>query len=148
MKQKKGFTLIELMIVIAIMGILAIIAIPMYADYTIRARVSEGMHLSSAAKLAVAEVYNSSGDFASDNPGYGLPASTAIRGNHVASVSAGANGDITITFRGNLGGTADDKTIVLHPAAADGSLVWTCDDSAGTLDGTMPGKYRPPNCRP
>jgi len=148
MKQQKGFTLIELMIVIAIMGILAIIAIPMYADYTIRARVSEGMHLSSAAKLAVAEVYNSSGNFASDNSGYGLPASSAIHGNHVSSVSAGTNGDITITFRGSLGGTADDKTIVLHPDAAEGSLVWTCDDSAGTLDGTMPGKYRPANCRP
>jgi len=103
MKQHKGFTLIELMIVIAIMGILAIIAIPMYVDYTIRARVSEGMHLSSSAKLAVAEIYNASGNFASDNPGYGLPASSAIHGNHVSSISAGTNGDITITFRGNLG---------------------------------------------
>ena len=147
MEQQKGFTLIELMIVIAIIGILAAIAVPIYLDYTIRAKVSEGLHLTSTAKLAVSELYNSTGNFATDNSGYGLPTASAIRGNSVSTVGAGANGDITITYNSNLGGTADGKTIIMHPAATDGALVWTCDDSAGTLDGTMPGKYRPSNCR-
>ena len=148
MEQQKGFTLIELMIVIAIIGILAIVAIPVYLDYTIRAKVSEGMHLTATAKLAVAELYSSTGTFAADNSGYGLPAASAIRGNSVSTVGAGTNGDITITYNSYLGGTANGKTIVLHPTTTEGTLVWTCDDSDGSLDGTMPGKYRPPNCRP
>ena len=78
MKLQKGFTLIELMIVIAIIGILAAIAIPAYQDYTIRSKVSEGLNMAGAAKLAVAETFDSQGTFMTSNSDYGLPAAASI----------------------------------------------------------------------
>jgi len=143
MKQQKGFTLIELMIVIAIIGILAAIAIPAYLDYTIRAKVSEGLNLTSSAKVAVSEVYNSTGGWATNNVGYGLPSESSIRGNNVSTVTVGNFGVITVAYRNNLGGTANGQTIVLTPSTfVEGSLVWSCFTNS-----TMPTKYRPANCR-
>ena len=144
MKQQKGFTLIELMIVIAIIGILAAIAIPAYQDYTIRSKVSEGLNLAGAAKLAVAETYDSEGSFMSPNNGsYGLPAAGSINGNYVSSVAVGASGLITITYNQNLGGnpTANGKTIFLRPSPRQGSMEWTC------TGGNQENKYRPSECR-
>ncbi len=144
MKQQKGFTLIELMIVIAIIGILAAIAIPAYQDYTVRSKVSEGLNLAGAAKLAVAETYDSEGSFLSANNGsYGLPSAGSINGNYVSQVAVGASGLITITYNQNLGGnpTANGQTMTLRPTARQGSMEWTC------TGGNMPGKYRPSECR-
>ena len=143
-KQQKGFTLIELMIVIAIIGILAAIAIPAYQDYTIRSKVAEGLNLAGSAKLAVSETFDSEGRFLSAaNGSYGLPAAASINGNYVSNVAIGASGVITITYNDQLGGTptANAKTIIMTPTARQGSMQWDC------TGGDQEDKYRPSECR-
>jgi type IV pilus assembly protein PilA len=153
-KQQKGFTLIELMIVIAIIGILAAIALPTYKDYTVRTRVAEGLSLAGAAKLAVAETFDSEGSRfkSADNSSYGLPAAGSMNGTYVSTIAiTDASGTITITYRDSgLGGIppADGKTMVLDPEARQGSMQWVCDGSGSAADGSMPNKYRPSECRP
>ena len=100
MKKQQGFTLIELMIVVAIIGILAAIAIPAYQDYTIRAQVSEGLNLSGGAKAAVSRVLPRPGRFPySTNAVAGLDVATNIIGKYVSQVAVGnANGVITATY--------------------------------------------------
>ena len=97
MKKQQGFTLIELMIVVAIIGILAAIAIPAYQDYTIRAQVSEGLSLSSGAKAAVAEFYQDSGNWPANNSQAGLEVSPYIQGKYTLQVAVTAGGVITLT---------------------------------------------------
>lgn len=135
MKQK-GFTLIELMIVVAIIGILAAIAIPAYQDYTIRARVTEGLSLASSAKLAVSEtaITNNALPANQGATGYTSPLPTP----NVASVAIGAAGVITVTYTAAAGG----GTLTLTPAlTANGDVTWVCQV------GSLLPKYAPASCR-
>jgi len=141
MRKQQGFTLIELMIVVAIIGILAAIAIPAYQDYTVRAKVSEGMNLASAAKLGVAEYYQSVGTIPETNATAGIAASGSIRGNNVSSVAVGTGGAITITYSNDT--NIQDNTLILTPdfTTNAGSITWTC------TGGDVEDRYRPPECR-
>ena len=133
----KGFTLIELMIVVAIVGILAAIAIPAYQDYTVRARVAEGLSLASSAKLAVSEtsIIHNALPATQAATGYISPAATT----NVTSIVIGANGVITITYPAIAGG----GTLLLTPTlTANGDVTWSC-----VTGGTLLTKYRPASCR-
>ena len=138
--MQKGFTLIELMIVVAIIGILAAVAIPAYQDYTKRAHVSEGLGLAAAAKVAVTESYSSTGSFPTSNATAGI--ATSITGNAVQSVVVSNGGVITVTYTNRV---ATGAALTLTPAATDanGSVTWTCAAS-GTA---MLAKWLPASCR-
>ena len=153
-KIQQGFTLIELMIVVAIIGILAAIAIPAYQDYTIRAQVTEGMNLAAAAKVAATEYWQDRGQFPTTNAIAGLSAPGTINGKYVASValepaSTDVQGTITVTYGTAAAGYATHTniagqtlTFVAAPVLADGSVEWNC------TGGSVVAKYRPAACRP
>ena len=135
---QQGFTLIELMIVVAIIGILAAVAIPAYQDYTIRSNVTEGLNLAAAAKTAVSEFYASRGTLPASNASAGVAGEESIRGNAVDKVTIGPSGTITIDY--SLP-SIDGKTIIMTPTTSGGAIAWSC------TGGTLEGKYRPSSCR-
>ncbi len=140
MKKMQGFTLIELMIVIAILGILLAIAIPAYSDYTIRAKISEGINLAAAAKMAVAETRQSSSDWPTDNATAGI--ADTITSSFVESVEVGAGGVITVTYQ-NIDDAVNGSTVVFTPTfeAGDGQVTWVCNT------GDVEDRYLPQKCR-
>jgi len=143
MKKQQGFTLIELMIVVAIIGILAAIAIPAYQDYTIRAQVSEGLNLAGGAKAAVTEYSQDRGSFPSDNATAGISDATDIKGKYVSQVAVGGSGVVTVTFGSGAHSVIDGKTIQLAPANNTGSVEWACSSSGASIA----NKHLPAACR-
>ena len=163
-KLQKGFTLIELMIVVAIIGILAAIAIPAYQDYTIRAQVTEGMNLAAAAKAAVAETFLNRGTAPANRTVAGMSANAADTvGKYVTQVEV-ANGIITITYGKEANQAINNATLRLVPYISnDNSVSWRCGGAlaptnnpmtgttfvdGGTLSGATMVKYLPAACRP
>jgi type IV pilus assembly protein PilA len=166
-KMQHGFTLIELMIVVAIIGILAAIAIPAYQDYTIRAQVTEGLNLAAAAKAAVAESFLNTGVAPANRSVAGMSANdTDTQGKYVASVGV-TNGVILITYgnEANAALKATPETLGLTPyLSMDNSVIWRCGAAPlptgaangvmppatytpGTLAGATLQKYLPAACR-
>lgn len=141
-KQHQGFTLIELMIVVAIIGILAAIAIPAYLDYTVRTQVSEGISLSSSAKTAVSEYYNDRGAFPTDNDEAGLEDPGNISGRYVGSVTV-VSDVITVRFGNQANTQILNETITLTAdPSSRGSLKWDCANGGGIRDEHLPRTCR------
>jgi type IV pilus assembly protein PilA len=138
---QQGFTLIELMIVVAIVGILAAIALPAYQDYTIRARVSEAAAAAGACKTGVAEFFASKGSLPTNTAEAGC-SDTAASTQFVTSTTVGTGGVITVTLSTNTQlGPATSGTLVLTPTTGGGGVIatWTCSGN--------PAKYMPGSCR-
>ena len=148
-QQQRGFTLIEIMIVVSIIGILSSIAVSAYQTYLIRSRIAEGMNIATTVKSAIWDVYANKGDFPAGggNDQYALP--DPIETAYIRNITVGDQGVISILFK-DLGEDASGgKTIELHPDTSNsGSISWICY-SAGKAGGaaTMPPKYAPPVCR-
>ena len=142
MIKQKGFTLIELMVVVAVIGVLSAIAIPQYQNYVARAQVAEGFSLLASGKMAVAEYYNENGSFPTDNATARLGAANTIIGKYVGSVTVGNAGSLTVAYNTT---TAHDKlqgkNFVLTPTDNGGSISWSCGV------GTVGVDYLPNSCQ-
>jgi type IV pilus assembly protein PilA len=165
MKKQQGFTLIELMIVVAIIGILAAVALPAYQDYTIRTQVSEGLNLAKEVQAAANEFRVDRGRFPSTHASAGLPLASSIIGNYVSSLSLDGNGMISITYGNKANATIAGQVLAIAPGTPSGSvtssspLTWICARSAAgrvtIINSSTPGtattlqdKHMPSACRP
>lgn len=142
MNKARGFTLIELMIVVAIIAILAALAIPAYQDFVARAQVAEGVSLAAGAKVGVVDSYAARATFPADNEAAGLSAPASIRGKYVVSVTVGpGDGLITVLYGGEAHGNVAGQQLIMSPVLHDGSMEWHCRSPG------MPARYLPSSCR-
>jgi len=142
-KVNKGFTLIELMIVVAIIGILAAIAVPMYLDYSIRSQVAEGLNLAASAKVAVAEYYQNRGVYPPDNNTAGLEAPGNISGSYVSQIQVINTGEIQVTFGNRANAKILGAVLSVTPTDVDGAVRWACSGDATLVDKWLPSACRP-----
>ena len=144
MQNQKGFTLIELMIVVAIIGILAAVALPAYSDYTKRAKMSEVMGFAASAKTAVSECLLDQGadTLCDTNTEAGLAAAADIDSTYVESVTVGTGAAITVAIQGFSDTTLDAASVVLTPSVTSGGVEWAC-----TISDSDIAKYMPSSCR-
>ncbi len=143
-KNNQGFTLIELMIVVAIIAILAAIALPAYQDYTIRSQVSEGSVLADGAKTAVAEFFSNLGYFPPNNASAGLATPVSIVGNYVTQLDISATpGVIELTYGNQVNAAVAGGNLEFSATTNAGSVQWDCHSGATAI---LP-KYLPTSCR-
>lgn len=140
-RRTTGFTLIELMIVVAIIAILAAIAVPAYKDYLVRTQASEGLVTAAGAKAAVWEYVHNTGRFPSSNQSAGLPGGSSISGKYVSSVALQPSGVILIAYETpDANAILHPNTISLSPIDNTGSIGWVCKS-------TLDNRYLPTTCR-
>ncbi len=142
-KVQQGFTLIELMIVVAIIGILAAIALPAYQDYTIRAKVTEGIGFANAARTAISEYYLTNNDFPSQSQSGVTDASTAAIVKSITVTRVGtSSGYVDVAYQAIGGSVTDGDIIRFTGNGSSNGVSWECATGS-----TLPSKYRPSNCR-
>lgn len=143
MKPRNGFSLVELIIALAIIAILISLAVPIYQDYTIRSQVTEGLSIANGAKTAVSDYWSSRGSFPADSAEAGVVAPSGFSGDYVTELRV-SNGEIQVTFGPpRAGAPITGRTLTLRPVDVDSvsSLEWECEAPS------IPSRYVPSRCR-